>query len=115
MMKKSGQFHFHEVELPSTHLEDDVGTDIPADLTAVRRHVASLEYQRIALARTVHYALRNLGTGSYNQDDAQRMHTAAALDLDRLDRLLSRARAAQAVLENPAARQGLDDRKLSDA
>ena len=112
IMKKSGQFRFCEVELPATHLEDDVDADISADLTAVRRQVVSLEYERITLAQTVQYTLRNLQTESYSRDDAQRMLSAAVLDLDRLDRSLSRARTAQATLESPAARKGLDNCKL---
>lgn len=114
-MKTSGQFHFREVELSLAHIEDDVGEDIPADLPASRRDVVSLEYERITLAQTVQYALRNLETESYNQDDARRMLSAAVLDLDRLDRLLSRARTTRAALENPAAHQGLDHCELSNA
>lgn len=114
-MEKSGQFHFHEVELPSTPIQDDGSADIPADLTAVRGFVVSLEHQRITLDRTVQYALRNLGTASCNQENAQRMLSAAVLDLDGLDRLLSRARTAQAALEDPAARRSPSTRRLSNA
>lgn len=104
-MKESGQLHFRDVELPVCQIDDNVDTDIPADLIAVRRHVVSLEHERTTLAQTVQYAHRNLQTESYSQDNGQRMLLAAVLDLDRLDRSLSRARLAQAKLENHAAAQ----------
>lgn len=107
-MKKSGELHFREVELPVCQINDDVGTNIPTDLMAVRRHVASLEYERITLAQTVQYTRRNLQAESYSRVDGQRMLSAAVLDLDRVDRSLLRARRAQATLEKPAAAHGMD-------
>lgn len=104
-MKKSGHLHVRQGEPSLTRIHDDMDMDIPADLVTVRRHVVSLEYERITLAQTVQYARRNLEAESYSREDGQRMFSAAMLDLDELDRSLLRARRAQATLENPAAAQ----------